>query len=109
MAPHCEVGVDHEFERAESEFLEPPDLGLGEVLKRDISQRRAAPHCERHSQRDRRVRRPAGIEGTLPVPYERTKEIRVQVTVLDREEIATVDRPQAAAVAGIAGALERRA
>ena len=42
-----EVGVDRPLERGQPQLLQPPDLGRGERLVRDVGQRRAAPQRQR--------------------------------------------------------------
>lgn len=41
-----ELGVDPALERAQSQLLQPPNFALGEVLERDLGQRRPAPERE---------------------------------------------------------------
>src|SRR6266545_6039128 len=61
MFPEREPSVDPELQREESQFLEARDLRLGEVLEREVRERRAAPEAERLAQQRRRVLRPGGL------------------------------------------------
>ena len=45
--PELEVRLDPLFVRDESQLLEPPDLGLRELLEREVGERGAPPELER--------------------------------------------------------------
>ena len=51
MPSELEVRLDPLFFRDEPQLLEPPDLGLREVLERELGQRRTAPELERTLQK----------------------------------------------------------
>ena len=47
VPPELEIRLDPLLERDESKLLEPSDLGLRELLERELGERRAAPELER--------------------------------------------------------------
>ena len=50
VAPECEVGVDAELDRTEPDLLEPRDRWPGELLVREVRERRAAPQRQRFAE-----------------------------------------------------------
>ena len=47
VAAELEIGLDPLLDRDEPELLEPPDLGLCEVVERELGESRSAPERER--------------------------------------------------------------
>jgi hypothetical protein len=46
VTAELEFGVDALLHRHQTKLLQAPDLGLREVVERELGERRAAPECE---------------------------------------------------------------
>ena len=55
VTPEREVGLDSLFHRCRTQAFEPPDLGLGERLERELGERGSTPEAERIVQGSRRT------------------------------------------------------
>ena len=94
VAAEREVGGDARLEPFQPELLEPPDLGLREVLERHLGKRRAAPQRERGAQRARRGGRVAGVELRAALGQPVLEDLRVQLARRDRERVPAAHRSQ---------------
>ena len=94
MPPQVKVGVDPGLQRRQPELLEAADFPLGEILERDLGQRRTAPQPQGVPQQLACLCRVTRLEGTTAVAVPRGEHLGVQLVRVDVQEIAAADGPQ---------------
>ena len=91
----CELGVEPLLERAQPQFLETGDLGLGEVVVGEVGEGLAAPELECLPDRGLRAGRISAGEPFSSLLQQRSEAIAVELTRLDDQEVAVPARLQA--------------
>lgn len=84
MSAEVEIGVDPVAEGGEMQFVQTSDLGLREVVERELRERRAPPQCERFPEK-----LPPLVGREVPRVSKRALEaIRIDLIRGDLQEIA---------------------
>jgi hypothetical protein len=91
-----EVGVDSVLERRKTKLLEPPDLGLGKRLGRELTERRPSAERERLAQPFRRRGMVAAGERFAAFRRKSLELLHVERVMVEQEHVATwpgLDQP----------------
>ena len=88
MASEREIGLDPLFHRCQTQAVEPPDLGLGEGLERELGERRSAPEAERVVQGRGRTCGIAGRERIPPFGEQPFEAVQVELGRFDFQQVS---------------------
>ena len=87
LTPEGEVCVGQLLDRGQVELVQPGDLVLGERVEGEVGERRAPPEAERLTEERRRLERRARGERRARFREQRREAVRVELSVLDPEDV----------------------